>query len=81
MGIDATDQKIINLLLDNSKLSFRQIAEKTGLSAATVMKRVHILEKEGAIKKYTTLLDYEKIGYSFDVIIEVRVSHGRLKSV
>ncbi len=81
MQIDKTDQKIINLLLDNAKLSFRQLAKKAGVSVATAMNRVKKLEKEGVIKKYSAQLDYEKLGYEFDVIIEIKVSHGKLGEV
>lgn len=75
------DGEIINLLLDNSKLSFRQIAKKVGVSVTTVMNRVRELEREGIIKKYSAQIDYEKLGYEFDVIIEVQVSHGKLHEV
>jgi len=37
--------------------------------------------KEGIIKKYTTKLDYEKIGYDVEVIIEIRISKGKLFEV
>lgn len=81
MQLDEVNQKILNELLSNSRQSYRQIAQKTNLSPATVMNRVSALEKEGAIKGYTTMLDYEKLGFEFNVIIEVRVAHGKLHEV
>ncbi len=81
MKIDKTDQEIINLLLGNAKLSFRKLAKKAGVSVATAMNRVKRLEKEGIIKGYSAELDYEKLGYEFDAIVEVRVSHGKLYEV
>ena len=47
MKIDETDKKLVNLLLDNARLSYRQLAKKAGVSVATVMNRVKRLEKEG----------------------------------
>ena len=79
--IDGIDREIINLILDNSKLSFRQIAQKIGVSVTTVMNRIRAMEKEGVIKKYSAQIDYEKLGYEFDVIIEVQVSHGKLHDI
>ena len=74
--IDKTDKDIINTLLDNSRLSYRQIAKKINKSAATVMNRVKKLEDSGIIKKYTANIDYEKIGYEFPVMIDLRISKG-----
>lgn len=81
MQLEETDKKILNILLDNSRLSLRQIAKKADVSVATVMNHIKKLEKEGIIKKYTTKVDYEKIGYDVEVIIEIRISKGKLFEV
>ncbi len=81
MNLDKRDKQIIRLLIDNSRLSIRKIAEKLGLSPGTVQARLKRLEDLGVIKRYTTLLDYEKLGYNFPVIIDVRVSKGMLFEV
>ena len=81
MVLEEKDRKILNVLVDNSRLSLRQIAKKTGASVATVMHHIDKLEKEGVIKKYTSKIDYEKAGYDIEVIIEVRISKGKLKDV
>jgi len=78
MEIDDKDKKILNLILEDSKLSLRKIAEKTNVSAVTVLKRVKSLEKEKIIKNYTTELDYEKIGYDITAIIRMKISKGKL---
>ena len=81
MQIEETDKKILNILVDNSKLSLRQIAKKANVSVATVMNHIKKLEKEGIINQYTTKLDYEKIGYDIIVMVEIRVSRGKLFEV
>lgn len=73
MKIDKTDKDILNVLLENSRLSYRQIAKKIRRSVATVMHRVKALQKEGVIKGYTVDLDYEKLGYDLPVLIEMAV--------
>lgn len=80
MKLDDTDKKILNILMENSRLSYRQIAKKAKVSVVTVMNRVKKLENE-IIKKYTTLIDYEKSGYDIDVLVEVRISKGKLFEV
>lgn len=81
MAIDETDRKLLDVLLEDSRLSYRQIASKVGVSVATVMNRIKRLEKEGVIKRYTTVLDYEKLGYDIDAIISMKISKGKLFEV
>ena len=81
MKLEETDRKILNVIVDNSRLSLRQIAKKVSVSVATVMHHINKLEKEKIIEKYSAKLDYEKIGYDVEVLIEVRISKGRLLDV
>lgn len=81
MDLDPKDKKILNILVENSRLSLRQIAKKAKVSVATVMHHVKKLEKDGIIKNYTAKLDYEKVGYDVEVIIEIRISKGKLFEV
>ena len=81
MELEETDKKILNVIVSSSRLSLRQIAEKVGVSVATVMHHVNKMEKDKIIEKYTAKLNYEKIGYDVEVIIEIRISKGRLLDV
>jgi len=81
MKLDETDMKILNILIEDSRLSMRQIAKKAGVSVATVMHHIRRLEDERIIKKYTAKIDYEKIGYDIEVVIEIRISKGKLFEV
>jgi DNA-binding Lrp family transcriptional regulator len=81
MQLDDLDKNILSTLLDDSRLSYRQIAKKLSVSVATVMNRVNKLDKNSIIKKYTTILDYEKLGYDVEVMIEVRIAKGKLIEV
>lgn len=81
MKLEEKDKKILNILVENSRLSLRQIAKKANISVATVMYHIRNLEKEKIINKYTTKLDYEKIGYDIEVMIEISISKGKLIEV
>jgi DNA-binding Lrp family transcriptional regulator len=59
--MDEIDRSILNVLQDNSRLSFRKIAQKIGVTAATVSARVSDMEDRGIIRKYTVLLDYDQL--------------------
>ncbi|MCE4614706.1 MAG: Lrp/AsnC family transcriptional regulator [Desulfurococcales archaeon] len=61
---DEKDKIIINMLRENSRISYSEIARKLGISEVAVMKRVKKLESNGIIKKYTILVDYKKLGYN-----------------
>ncbi len=81
MKLEETDKKILNILVESSRLSLRQIAKKAGVSVATVMHHINRMEHEKIIEKYTAKLDYEKIGYDVEVMIEIRISKGKLFDV
>jgi DNA-binding Lrp family transcriptional regulator len=77
-NLDFKDINILNTLLENARLSAREIAKKTRMSVVTVLNRMKRLEKNGVINSYTTSIDYEKIGYDVQAIIELRISKGKL---
>lgn len=59
-------------------MSYRQIAQKIGLSTATVAQRYRSLEKRGIILGSLPILNFEKIGYAFSVLTQIKVKQGRL---
>src|SRR3989344_1541069 len=81
MEIDKTDIEILRVLEKNARLSLRKIAKRVGVSVATVMHRINRLEKEGIIRRYTALLDYDKLGYELEAVISVDVAKGKLFEV
>lgn len=81
MGLADKDKRIVNILVGNSRLSLREIAKKADISVATAMNHLRKLEKDGIVRKYSAKIDYESIGYEILVMIEIRVSKGRLFEV
>lgn len=75
--IDDKDKKILNELMHDSRQSFREIAKKIGVSTVTVMKRVKKLEKDKILTNYYAMIDYEKAGYEMDVLINLKIAHGK----
>ncbi|MFX1251370.1 MAG: Lrp/AsnC family transcriptional regulator [Promethearchaeota archaeon] len=55
--IDELDKKILALLSLNSRLSFRKIAERVGVSESTIRKRTERLKKSGIIRSFTITID------------------------
>ena len=76
--VDELDNKIVRVLNQNSRKSFREIAKDVGISAPVVIDKVKKLEKSGAIKGYIPILDPKSFGYDLTAIITIRISHGKL---
>lgn len=63
--IDELDHQIIDILIENARTPFTDIAKKHNVSAGTIHIRVNKMLEEGIIKGATLKLDYDKLGYSF----------------
>ncbi|PIN95667.1 AsnC family transcriptional regulator [Candidatus Pacearchaeota archaeon CG10_big_fil_rev_8_21_14_0_10_31_9] len=81
MNLTISDKKIINALIDNPRKSYRELAKEVHVSVATIGNRLKNLEKNSIIKKYSTIIDYDQIGYDTHVMINIRVSRGQEKTV
>ncbi|NJW55277.1 Lrp/AsnC family transcriptional regulator, partial [Salinimicrobium oceani] len=63
--LDETDHQILNMLIDNTRTPFTDIAKKLNISAGTVHVRVKKMEEAGIILGSSLTLNYEKLGYAF----------------
>ncbi len=83
--IDNLDQKILNELQKNARISNVEIGRRVGLSAPAVGDRITKLEKQGYIEGYRTVLNMDKLGYSIQAFISFKsqdLNHdGMLKFV
>jgi len=64
-NLDEVDHQILDMLIDNARTPFTDIAKKLLVSAGTIHVRVKKMEEEGIIKGSTLTLNYEKMGYAF----------------
>ena len=69
--LDETDHQILDMLIDNTRIPFTDIAKKLLISAGTVHVRVKKMEESGIIKGSSLTLDYQKLGYSFIAYVGV----------
>ena len=63
--LDEIDHQILDMLIDNTRIPFTDIAKKLLISAGTVHVRVKKMEDAGLIKGSSLILDYNKLCYSF----------------
>lgn len=52
-NLDEKDKTILQMLIEDSRRPYREIAEEVDLSESTVRKRVIKLQEEGVIEKFT----------------------------
>ncbi|MHA1944151.1 MAG: Lrp/AsnC family transcriptional regulator [Candidatus Thorarchaeota archaeon] len=67
--VDKNDQKIIEMLTENARISLREIATVVNMSPSSVRNRMERLVELGVIKRYTLELDYRKLGFEIQVVI------------
>ena len=72
--MDKLDLHVIETLSKNSRTPFLQIAKKLKVSESTIRKRVAIMEKKGIIKKYSLVVDTNKIGYENIALVGIDVA-------
>ena len=70
-GLDAQDAKILRMLSQDGRISWRDLADKIGLSLTPTLRRVRRLEKDGYIKGYTATLDEARILGALSVFVSV----------
>ncbi|GAA3788195.1 winged helix-turn-helix transcriptional regulator [Corallibacter vietnamensis] len=69
--LDEIDHQILDMLIDNTRVPFTDIAKKLVISAGTVHVRVKKMEDAGIIKGSSLTLDYKQLGYSFIAYVGV----------
>ncbi len=70
---DDTDRKILAALQENCRQSAQELADATGLSAATCWRRLKALEDSGVIKAYRAILDRARAGYAVTAFVNVMI--------
>ena len=70
-GLDTLDQKIVQLLIENARISYSDIGEKIGISRVAVKARIQALEQKGIIEEYTTVINPQKISGAVSCYFEI----------
>jgi len=72
--MDQLDKKIIELLSENARTPYKEIASKVGLSSPAVKSRITHMEEQGIIQGYRLSLNYEALGYLVTAYISAAVN-------
>jgi Lrp/AsnC family transcriptional regulator for asnA, asnC and gidA len=74
--MDELDMEILRTLQENSRLSYRKVAQILGISTSTVSQRISNLIEKGVIKSFTIELDSKKVGVPYSFVVHIKVSPG-----
>jgi DNA-binding Lrp family transcriptional regulator len=74
--MDAIDRQIIDMMVDNGRISFRKIAKKYDKSPDTIIHRYEHLLTTGDIRGSTVVLAPKEFGYEGMAAFHIDVSKG-----
>ncbi len=77
--MDKRNELLIRELERNAKLSSRKLAMRVGLPISTTHRRVKILEKQGVIKGYRAIINYEKTNKPIPMLAFINVAETTRK--
>ena len=79
--MDTKDRQIIRALQRNSRMTNQDLAAKVNLSPSPCLRRVKLLEQNGALKGYTADIDAEAYGLPVTVFVRVSLTGHTEKTV
>jgi Lrp/AsnC family transcriptional regulator for asnA, asnC and gidA len=80
-NLDEIDTRILELLEEDARRSFTEMAEKLKISESSIRKRVSALQKEGVIKKFTIKVDHAKLGLNTVAIVGIDVDSDKMLEI
>ncbi|KOO15513.1 AsnC family transcriptional regulator [Vibrio xuii] len=78
--MDRFDERILQELKVDGRISNVELSERIGLSASATLRRVQELEKQGVIKGYRVLIDSSQLGVGFIAYVSIGLSSHRKQS-
>src|SRR5829696_2732507 len=74
--MDDTDRRIVALLQEDARRSFKDIGEHVHLSAPAVKRRVDRLEADGVIRGYTAVIDARAFDWHAEAFVDLYCEGG-----
>lgn len=75
--VDATDRKLLELLIEDPRLSNRALARAIHMSPSAVGERLDRLQKRGVIRGFRADVDSGALGYALEVVVAVQLRQGK----
>lgn len=78
---DELDLKIIRLLGEDARKSYREIAEELQVAPGTIYSRTRKLMEEKIIKAYVPVIDPSRVGFDLSAMILIQAEGKHLREV
>lgn len=75
--LDATDWAILDVLQEDGRVPFTELARRVNLSASATTERVRRLETSGVITGYRADVDLERTGYAVLAVVRLKYPGNR----
>jgi Lrp/AsnC family leucine-responsive transcriptional regulator len=79
--LDDLDRTIIGILVEDARISLKDLAYQVGLSSPSTAERLRRLEERKVIRSFTVDVDPVALGYNLTAIVRVRPLPGMLHIV
>ena len=79
--LDTADRQLLKALLEDSRMSLKELAQAVGLSSPSVAERLRRLQERGVIRAFTVDIDPQALGYPFQAIVRIKPLPGKLHIV
>jgi Lrp/AsnC family leucine-responsive transcriptional regulator len=76
--IDAVDQRILSLLIEDGRRTYEDIGRRVRLSPPSVKRRIDRLRGEGALQGFTAIVDHGALGRDTEALVELFYESGTL---
>jgi Lrp/AsnC family transcriptional regulator, regulator for asnA, asnC and gidA len=76
--VDNVDLKILEILRDDAKKPFTEVARKVNVSQGTIHVRMNKMEDAGIVEKTTLKINYAKLGYDITAFIGIFLEKSAL---
>jgi len=80
-ALDDADRAILDLLLDDSRISLRMIGAQIGLTAPAVRERILRMEDAGVIEGFTVRVNPRALGFQLEAVLRVEPLPGEMRAV
>lgn len=75
--IDSVDRKILEILQQDARIPYLEIARKLIVSGGTIHQRIDKMKKLGIIKGSRIEVDYSKLGYDVSVLLGIHLKSAK----
>lgn len=76
LALDRIDHRIIGILQEDGRISWRELADRVHLAPSSVADRVRRLEQAGVIRGYTASIDPRALGRDVRAVVDVALPPG-----